>query len=55
MAELNRADGDAVVEGDGEDVEAEAGRSETAHLENVEDGCGCTEIWEHLSDQRDED
>jgi hypothetical protein len=22
------------------------------HLDDVEDGCGCTEIWEHLSDQR---
>jgi hypothetical protein len=27
---------------------------ETGHLESVEDGCGCTEIWEHLSDERDE-
>jgi hypothetical protein len=24
------------------------------HLEDVEDGCGCAEIWEHLSDERDE-
>ena len=23
------------------------------HLDDVEDGCGCTEIWEHLSDQRE--
>ena len=23
------------------------------HLENVEDGCGCTEIWEHMSEKRD--
>ena len=22
------------------------------HLDEVEDGCGCTEIWEHLSDER---
>ncbi len=27
---------------------------DTSHLENVEDGCGCTEIWEHLSDEREE-
>lgn len=27
---------------------------ETGHLEDVEDGCGCTEIWEHLSDEREE-
>lgn len=25
------------------------------HLQDVEDGCGCTEIWEHLSETRDED
>ncbi|MFC7141785.1 hypothetical protein ACFQMA_18350 [Halosimplex aquaticum] len=53
MVELNRADGDHVDEGD--DDEAETERSETEHLENVEDGCGCTEIWEHLSDERAED
>ncbi|MFB6171062.1 MAG: hypothetical protein ABEJ23_00910 [Haloarculaceae archaeon] len=23
------------------------------HLDDVEDGCGCTEIWEHLSEQRE--
>ena len=22
------------------------------HLTDVEDGCGCAEVWEHLSDQR---
>lgn len=27
---------------------------DTSHLDNVEDGCGCTEIWEHMSDERDE-
>jgi hypothetical protein len=26
-----------------------------AHLEDVDDGCGCTEIWEHLSESRDDD
>lgn len=24
------------------------------HLDEVEDGCGCAEIWEHLSDERDD-
>ena len=24
------------------------------HLEDVEDGAGCTEIWEHLAELRDE-
>lgn len=23
-----------------------------AHLEDVEDGCGCAEVWDHLSEQR---
>jgi hypothetical protein len=25
------------------------------HLNDVPDGAGCTEIWEHLSDRRDEE
>lgn len=24
------------------------------HLADVEEGAGCTEIWEHLSEQREE-
>lgn len=28
---------------------------ETAHLDEVDDGCGCTEIWEHLSESRAND
>ena len=26
----------------------------TAHLNDIEDGAGCTEIWEHLSEKRGE-
>ncbi|WP_191965415.1 MULTISPECIES: hypothetical protein [Haloferax] len=26
----------------------------TAHLDDLEDGAGCTEIWSHLSESRDE-
>lgn len=26
-----------------------------AHLRDVEPGAGCTEIWEHLSEERDEE
>ncbi len=29
-------------------------RPEAEHLD-VEDGCGCTELWEHTSEQRDTD
>lgn len=27
--------------------------SDDDHLHGLEDGAGCTEIWEHLSEQRD--
>lgn len=27
---------------------------ETKHLEEIEDGAGCVEIWERLSETRDE-
>lgn len=25
------------------------------HLTDMEDGCGCAEVWEHLSEQRASD
>jgi len=25
------------------------------HLDGVEDSCGCAEVWEHLSEEREED
>lgn len=25
----------------------------TDHLDDLADGCGCAEIWEHLSERRD--
>jgi hypothetical protein len=28
---------------------------QTDHLDDVEDGCGCAEVWEHLSEQREAD
>lgn len=37
-------------------IEAEdADTTEEAHLEEIPDGAGCVGIWEHLSDQRDDD
>jgi len=33
------------------DTETES-NTDTAHLDDVADGCGCTEIWEHLSERR---
>ncbi|MGB9930263.1 hypothetical protein [Haloarcula amylolytica] len=35
------------------DDDAEREEPTTDHLDNVEDGCGCTEIWEHMSEERD--
>ena len=29
--------------------------TDRAHVSDVEVGSGCTEIWEHLSEQRSED
>jgi len=29
--------------------------ADTDHLDNVEDGCGCAEVWEHLSEERERD
>jgi len=28
---------------------------DTSHLDGVDDGCGCTEVWEHLSEEREAD
>lgn len=28
---------------------------ERSHLDDIEDGCGCVEIWETLSEQRASD
>ena len=27
----------------------------TDHLDGMDDGCGCAEIWEHLSERREAD
>ncbi|EMA29544.1 hypothetical protein C444_12132 [Haloarcula japonica DSM 6131] len=27
---------------------------EDDHLADIEDGCGCAEVWEHMSEQRDD-
>lgn len=29
--------------------------TDSDHLDGLEDGAGCTEIWEHLSERRDEE
>jgi hypothetical protein len=30
-------------------------RVDTSHLDGVADGCGCAEVWEHLSEGRGDD
>jgi len=34
---------------------SEQSQRQSEHLEDVDDGCGCTEVWEHLSEHRDDD
>jgi hypothetical protein len=38
------------------EIESDSEKESTdrSHLDGVEDGCGCAEIWEHLSEERDE-
>ncbi|ELY54276.1 hypothetical protein [Natronolimnohabitans innermongolicus] len=39
-----------------EPVDHEQGEDERddAHLDDIEEGAGCTEIWEHLAEKRGE-
>ena len=36
-----------------DEADAEVDEPTTDHLDDVEDGCGCTEIWEHMSEERE--
>jgi len=36
------------------DPEAGDDEDDTGHLADLPDGAGCTEIWEHISESRDE-
>lgn len=36
------------------DYELDDDERDDAHLDDVEEGAGCTEIWEHLAEKRDE-
>lgn len=37
-----------MAEQSGDDDETQ--EVDRSHLEGLEDGCGCAEVWEHLSD-----
>ena len=36
-------------------VERDETERDDAHFDDIEDGCGCAEVWEHLSDRRADD
>ncbi|MFC5279421.1 hypothetical protein ACFPM1_11740 [Halorubrum rubrum] len=46
------AEGDDADETNGS-APSEAPGGEGDHLEDLKDGAGCTEIWEHLSENRE--
>jgi hypothetical protein len=51
---VSEADDEADADHDAaEEVEAAPGRPD-AHLRDLADGSGCTEVWEHLSESREE-
>jgi hypothetical protein len=47
---VTRRDGDSA---DGTSDDASADERPDAHLRDLADGCGCAEVWEHLSEARD--
>jgi len=64
MVELDDADGEHredVADGEHrggkqrEDKHLDREHRDDGHLDDVADGCGCTEVWEHLSDRRTEE
>ncbi|MFC6823905.1 hypothetical protein [Halopelagius fulvigenes] len=36
------------------DADSEAVENDYDHLKSLDDGAGCTEVWEHLSENRDD-
>ena len=52
--ESDRGGDGAVERADGDNDEHDDARGESDHLADVEDGAGCTEIWERLSERREE-
>jgi len=45
---MSASDSDAEENEVGEHLQEDA----SAHLQEIEDGCGCTEVWEFLSERR---
>ena len=38
-----------------EDTDGEREDVATDHLDDIDDGCGCAEVWEHTSERRESD
>ncbi|MFB6142483.1 MAG: hypothetical protein ABEJ30_03975 [Halorientalis sp.] len=36
------------------DGETEEEQVPTDHLDDIDDGCGCAEVWEHTSERRED-
>jgi len=53
-ADATPTETDAVDIGDNAEEPVDSEPDDRAHLEDVEDGCGCEGMWEHLSEQREE-
>lgn len=57
MTNAQQSTGDEAVDASTIDqrdaADAEDTDAHREHLDDVEDGCGCTEIWEHLSENRE--
>ena len=47
------ADGGASDDNDNDDDEIEGEDDDLEYLDDIEDGAGCTEVWEHLSERRE--
>lgn len=37
---------------EGTDTEYDEEEVPTDHLDDIDDGCGCAEVWEHTSERR---
>lgn len=64
--QIDAIDPEQRIDSDEQDIESEESNVDTAssdaastsndesgHLDDLADGAGCTEIWEHLSESRD--
>jgi hypothetical protein len=53
MSEESTVATDSRVDVEADGTEPKSDDVDTEHLDDVEAGAGCTEIWEHLSERRE--